>query len=119
MVHHLLTLYALGAPPETIQKQYDKNKSYQRPLVPVNEQEVAAMHDPKEFKMCLGNEKYYHDYLIFFQREMEEKGWKEVVNEYLFKGDERAEDMLVRLHAGISIPRFREISSKMILILIQ
>jgi hypothetical protein len=31
---------------------------------------------------------------------MEAKGWQNVLNEYLFKGDERSEDFLVRLHAG-------------------
>jgi len=35
---------------------------------------------------------------------MEEKGWQNVLQEYLFKGDERAEDMLVRMYAGFLHP---------------
>lgn len=62
------------------------------------------MHDPARFATYLGKEKYYHDFLKFFQLEMDSKGWQNVVNEYLFKGDERADDMLVRLFAGFLHP---------------
>lgn len=62
--------------------------------------EVSQMHDPEHFKGFLGNERYYHDFLKFFQDEMEEKGWENVLNEYLFAADERADDMLARLFAG-------------------
>lgn len=73
--------------------------------MPVEEKAVEALHDPVQFQKFLGKEKYYPDYLVFFRKEMETKGWKNVVNEYLFKGDERAEDLLVRLYAGnLTIP---------------
>jgi len=58
------------------------------------------MHDPERFKTYLGKEKYYRDFLGFFREEMRTKGWEEVLNEYLFKGTERADDMLVRLFGG-------------------
>lgn len=70
--------------------------------MPVKDKTVEALHDPVQFKKCLGMEKYYPDYLIFFKKEMQDKGWQNVVNEYLFKGDERAEDLLVRLYASKS-----------------
>lgn len=35
---------------------------------------------------------------------MEEKGWENVLQEYVFAGDERADDMLGRMFAGISFP---------------
>jgi Questin oxidase-like len=100
IVHQLLTLYALGASPETITKHYELNKSYQRPAEKLEEEVVQEMHDPAKFKECLGKEEFYHDFVVFFQKEMESKGWEAVVNEYLFKGDERAEDMLVRTFSG-------------------
>jgi hypothetical protein len=90
-----------------MQTQYDANKSYQRPPVSLEKEIVQKMHDPLKFSEFLGDEQYYHDYLIFFQKEMEEKGWQNVLNEYVFKGDERADDMLVRMYAGMLI--FREI----------
>jgi Questin oxidase-like len=68
--------------------------------MPVEEKAVEALHDPTKFTQFFGKEKYYPDYLVFFAKEMETKGWQNVLNEYLFKGDKRAEDLLVRLHAG-------------------
>lgn len=63
------------------------------------------MHDPAMFKRYLGKEDYYHDFLVFFQKEMEVKGWQNVIKEYLFSEDERADDMLVRMFAGWSRQR--------------
>jgi hypothetical protein len=63
-----------------------------------------AMSDPANFQKFLGDEKYYHDYLVFFQRESEAKGWQAVINEYLFAGDDNANDMLVRTFSGFLHP---------------
>ena len=62
------------------------------------------MTDPSVFKSHLGDEAYYHDYVVFFQQEMQDKGWTNVVNEYLFARDERANDMLVRMFVGFLHP---------------
>lgn len=78
--------------------------SYQRPPEPLKQSIVDDMHKPDRFKSYLGDEKYYHDFLVFFQSEFETKGWQNVVNECLFAGDERANDMLVRLFAGFLHP---------------
>ncbi|TKA63034.1 hypothetical protein B0A49_09507 [Cryomyces minteri] len=104
IAHHLLTIYALGASPAEIQKQYDNNQSYQRPPEPLDGKVVDDMHIPERFKSYLGKEEYYHDFLVFFQKEMEEKGWQNVVKEYVFAGDVRADDMLVRMFAGFLHP---------------
>jgi hypothetical protein len=98
----MLTLYALGASPSVMQTQYDANKSYQRPVVSPESRKSTDMHDPAKFKQSLGKQEYYHDYLVFFQKEMEEKGWGNVVNEYLFSRTEQAEDLLARLFGGMS-----------------
>jgi hypothetical protein len=37
---------------------------------------------------------------VFFQHETERLGWQEVLSEYMFKGDERSEDMMIRMLAG-------------------
>ena len=78
--------------------------SYQRPLVPLKQSIATDMHDPTKYQTYLGKEKYYHDFLVFFQEEMDQKGWQEVLNQYVFKGDERADDMLVRMFGGILHP---------------
>lgn len=100
IAHHLCTLYALKASPEIIEKQYDLNKTYQRSPVPLDKDVTGSFHEKEHYKEHLGDERYYHDYLQFFQQEIEAKGWKDVVNEYLFAGDERADDMLVRVFSG-------------------
>ncbi|MCJ1286083.1 hypothetical protein MMC26_005426 [Xylographa opegraphella] len=104
IAHHLLTIYALGASPEVLQDQYDRNASYQRAPQPVDNSVVEDLHDPSKFNKYLKNERYYHDYLVFFQKEIDEKGYEEVINEYVLKGDERADDMLVRMYGGFLHP---------------
>jgi hypothetical protein len=100
IVHHLLTLWALGATPSEIQAEYDLNKSYQL-LTPRNAASVSVkLKDLDFFNECLGNPKFYGDFLKFFQDEIAEKGVPDVVNEYVFKGDERADSVLVRMHSG-------------------
>ncbi|MCJ1417686.1 hypothetical protein MMC32_004030 [Xylographa parallela] len=104
IAHHLLTIYALGASPEIIQDQYDRNASYQRAPLPVDDKVVEDLHDSSKFSKYLQNERYYHDYLVFFQEEIDAKGYEEVINEYVLKSDERAHDMLVRMYSGFLHP---------------
>ena len=104
IAHHLLTLFALNASPAEIQQGYDTNVSYQRPPEPLKDSIVDDMHKPERFKTYLGNEKYYHDFLVFFQKEINAKSWQNVLDEYLFANDDRANDMLSRLYAGFLHP---------------
>lgn len=104
IVHYVLTRYALGASPESIQKIYDETSSYQRLLHPTDENVVNAMADKGKFKGYLDDEKQYTNFLTFFQREIEKKGVGEVINEHVFAGDEHADSMLVRVFAGWFTP---------------
>ena len=99
-----MTLFALNASPNEIQKGYDINATYQRSPGPLKQSVVDDMHKPERFKTYLGNEKYYHDFLVFFQREIESKGWQDVLTEYVFAGDERADDLLARMYGGFLHP---------------
>jgi hypothetical protein len=57
------------------------------------------------FKKTLGSTgATYAKFLPFFQEEIDKKGWENVLEEYVFTGDERAEDMLVRLYSGFLHP---------------
>ncbi|EXJ74684.1 uncharacterized protein A1O5_01378 [Cladophialophora psammophila CBS 110553] len=100
IAHHLLSIYALGATPEQIQQAFDINKSYQRPQFPVDKQDVEALADRDKFREFLGKERYFHDFEIFFQNEIEEKGWEKVLNEHLFARNEHAESLLDRMFAA-------------------
>lgn len=100
IVHHLLTLYGLGAPAEIIEKRYKENANYQRPAIQSKERTLEDLSNPENFKKYLNKEKYYRDYLVFWQDEIEKKGWENVLNEYVFAGDERADDLVGRLYGG-------------------
>lgn len=90
----------MGATPAQLEKQYDLNAAYQRDPVKLEERIVLDMHDPEKFKKYLGDENYYHDFLVYFQEEIAAKGWEAVLDEYVFCGDKRADDMLVRMFGG-------------------
>jgi hypothetical protein len=107
IVHQILTVFALGASPDQIQKAYDENQ-YQRPAIPQHGL-ADVMTNREEFSKYLGQEEYFSDYLEYFTREMEKTSWQDVVNEYLFKRDARAEDMLTRTFAGMHFANWQSI----------
>ncbi|KAJ8071539.1 hypothetical protein OCU04_001854 [Sclerotinia nivalis] len=104
IVHHLLTLYGLGAPASVIERHYKHNASYQRPFVLPGNQAPVDMSTPDNFNNHLGKEDYYRDFLVFWQQEIESKGWKDVLKEHVFAGNAKADDMLGRMFAGFLHP---------------
>lgn len=99
-VHYLLTAYALGANRDQLQVAYDANTAYQRPRLPIDEGLVLKLSNDRMFQSCAGNDTYFNDYTVYFQRQFEEHGWPQVVKRYLFSRSETAEDLLVGLFAG-------------------
>lgn len=106
IAHHLLTILALGATPSQIQFAYDSNANYQRPQFPVDKDTVASMSDPKNFAKYLANERYFHDFEIFFRKEIEARdgNWQAMLNEHLFGPSPQAQDLLGRMYAGFYHP---------------
>ncbi|RYP69759.1 hypothetical protein DL769_005190 [Monosporascus sp. CRB-8-3] len=100
--HHILALYGIGAPPESLEKAYKINEGYQRPAASPHEE----LRDWAAVKQYLGKGEHYADFLAFFQGEIERLGgWEAVLREYLFKeGDERSDDLQVRMFAGLVHP---------------
>lgn len=101
IVHHVLSIYALGGSPEDIRAAYKRNKIYQRPALPADEDIIRDIYNTAKFQEYLGKEENYPNFLAYFQREIDAKGVEDVLNQYLFARDERAESLLVRLYAGI------------------
>ncbi|PYH83795.1 hypothetical protein BO82DRAFT_410970 [Aspergillus uvarum CBS 121591] len=104
ITHYLLASLSLGATPTQITRAFEQEKAIQRaqfPLKPVN---VKRLADPQFFKECMGNEEFYRDYLIFFQDEIKEKGFGNVLNEYIFSKKENADLMFTRLFASFLHP---------------
>lgn len=61
---------------------------------------MEDMSNKEHFQKYMGKEKYYRDFLVFWQNEMKRKGWESVLNEYIFAGNERADNLLTRMYAG-------------------
>ncbi|EAW14773.1 questin oxidase family protein [Aspergillus clavatus NRRL 1] len=104
IVHHVLTIYALGGSPDEIKAAYERDKRYQRSVLPTDDGVVQAFQDKAQFRQHLGKEKHYPNYLAFFQQEIDKRGVGDVLNEYLFSGTENAENMLSRLFGGLLHP---------------
>ncbi|TLD19723.1 hypothetical protein PspLS_09495 [Pyricularia sp. CBS 133598] len=106
IVHHLLSLYGTSAGPSSLQKAWEGNTSYQRPVQPPHASATPAqLADWATAKQYLGKEQYYPDFLAFFRREIETSSVPDVLNRYVFnEGDERADDMLIRLFGGFVHP---------------
>ena len=100
IAHHILTLFALGASPTVIEEQYRHNASYQLPQLPLDDRVVEDLHDPAKYLKYMGDENHYQDYLAFFQTEISKNGYEEVVNEYVLKGDTKADYLLGVMFAG-------------------
>ncbi|KAI1768696.1 hypothetical protein GGR53DRAFT_476623 [Hypoxylon sp. FL1150] len=102
--HHILSLYGTGASAEHLKRGYAENASYQRPTLKTHERVIDELKDWETAKMRVGKEQYYPDFLAFYQSEIERLGWEKALYEYMFKGDERSEDMLSRMFAGFLHP---------------
>ncbi|ROW09118.1 hypothetical protein VPNG_05704 [Cytospora leucostoma] len=104
IVHHLLSLYGTGANASQLQKGYDDNAGYQRPVQPTHQRVIEDLQTWDQASKYLGKDQYYPDFLAFFQREISSKGWEVVISEYLLAGTEAAADLLVRLHGSLLHP---------------
>lgn len=69
--------------------------------MPSHDRVIEDLEHWDHARQYLGQEKYYPDFLRYFQKEMDKKGWEAVLNEHVFKGDEAADDILGRLFAGL------------------
>ncbi|CAF1286897.1 unnamed protein product [Adineta ricciae] len=62
--HHLLAALGFGASSQTLKHIFEQHTKIQQPLAALNQKENF---DPEK---CLGDDKYYHDYLEFFKNEL-------------------------------------------------
>ena len=104
VAHHALAQFALNASSDALQKGYNANRAYQRKRQGVDKDLLKNLHDPAKFMQYLGPEEHYATFLQFFKDEIEEHNWEEVLQKYVFAGDERADKMLVLMFAGFLHP---------------
>lgn len=104
IAHSILTCLALGAAPEDIQRAYDDGVGIQRPIPSIDAHMVEQLSDDEAMYNSLGAITQYTTFLVFFQRYIDEHGWKETVNKYVFSRSKLAEKMLARMYEGAYHP---------------
>ncbi|KAI0123057.1 HypA protein [Xylariales sp. AK1849] len=102
--HQILALYGTGASAEDLVRGYKNNQNYQRPATKAREDLVEELRDWGKAKKRLGKGQYYSDWLQFFQHEIDHLGWQQTLARYMFNGDERSEDMMIRMYDSILHP---------------
>lgn len=105
IVHHVSTVFALGATPGEIDARYHENVPDQRPPPAEDKAVTGSLHDRSTFTKLIGiKTTLYTSFLVFFTNRIQEKGWQIVCNEYLFTEDELSNTMLRRLCSGELLP---------------
>ncbi|CAG8960199.1 hypothetical protein HYFRA_00012717 [Hymenoscyphus fraxineus] len=103
--HNVLTRLALGANIPELELGFKPNVELgQRPPPPVDEATVAELATEEGFHNHLSDVKQYANYLAFFEREIDAKGWKEVIQEYCFSRSRTADTILARRFDGAFHP---------------
>ncbi|KAL9135551.1 MAG: hypothetical protein Q9175_003259 [Cornicularia normoerica] len=104
LVHDLLTSLALGASPSELQQAFDDNLDYQRPLPELDNNVVGELSDEGKFYERIGDITQYTNFLVFFEQQIEKKGWRAVVNEYCFSRSRIADAVLAHMYVGAYHP---------------
>lgn len=104
LVHSLLTILALGANPQELQDRYDDGVPIQRAIPEINNALLEKLADSETFYNTIGEITEYHTFLVFFERQIAAKGWKEVIQAYVFARSKVADAMLARMYEGAYHP---------------
>lgn len=102
--HAILTLYAMGGKAEDLQKAFEDNDHQQVPIPPADPAIVGEMKDAEGFVKYMRDQAHYNNYLKFFEQEIEARGWKDVLYQYLFTVTPVAKSMFVQLFEGLYHP---------------
>lgn len=102
--HSMLSIYVLGGTPEDLQRAYDDDDLHQEPMSAVDRSIVKELSNPDVFLGKMYQLNQYGNYLRFFEEEIEAKGWKAVIAEYVFSHTPIAEAMLAQLFEGAYHP---------------
>ena len=84
IVHAIFAVMALGGSPQQLRDRYDDGATMQRPIPKLGTELLEKLEDPDTFYANLSERAQYHTFQTFFERKMAEKGWRNVLQEYLF-----------------------------------
>ncbi|KAL4995977.1 hypothetical protein BDV10DRAFT_202676 [Aspergillus recurvatus] len=103
--HSVLTILALGGGPAELQRAFDDGADIQRPMPAADSDIIARLNDPQEFWIRMGQLDQYANFLVYFARQIEARGYRAVVLEYCFDRTSKiAEAMFAQLFEGLYHP---------------
>lgn len=103
-VHAILTVYAMGGNGQDIKRAFEDNDHQQIQIPSTDPSIIGQMKDVDVFMKHLRDQAHYTNYLKFFEQEIEARGWKDVLHQYLFTPTQVAESMFVQLFEGLYHP---------------
>ncbi|KAK8076000.1 Oxidoreductase AflY [Apiospora phragmitis] len=104
IAHSLLTCLALGASPQELQDRYNDGTPIQRPMPEIDGDLLEKLSNPDVFYGALGKITQYHTFLEFFKREVAARGWRAVIQAYVFARTPVADAILARMYEGAYHP---------------
>ncbi|KAI0403081.1 hypothetical protein F4802DRAFT_599417 [Xylaria palmicola] len=102
--HSLLTNLALGASPQDLRDRFNENAAIQRKIPEIDTGLLEKLEDDSVFLATISQIHQYHTFLEFFKRQIEAKGYRAVVLEYVFGRTPVADRMLVQMVEGAFHP---------------
>ena len=104
MAHSLLTTFALGGSPSELQRAYDDGVSVQRSMPDLDNDVVKSLADDNKLFEVLSQPSQYTNVLIFFEQQIDQIGWKQVLHKYCFSRTKLADIILARMYEGAYHP---------------
>ncbi|KAL9050446.1 MAG: hypothetical protein Q9162_006627 [Coniocarpon cinnabarinum] len=100
IAHHDLTLWALGAPPDILRSQHQRNTMYMRGAMTICQPIVQDLAADDIFMKCAGREENFRNFERYFIGAITEKGYECVLQKYLAGDGKLAQDMRYRIYMG-------------------
>lgn len=100
LVHNLFTRLALGATPDQLQTAFDDDVPLQRGIPDLDQDVVSKLADDEFFSERITKISHYTNFRVFFEQQINTKGWQQVVNEYVFSKSPIAEAILPLMYDG-------------------
>jgi hypothetical protein len=101
LAHNVLTRLALGASPSELQKSFDYDQVRQRAPPERDETVIKNLEDDAYFIERIGIQSQYANFLAFFERQIELKGYRSVVYEYVLSRSQIADSLLALMYDGL------------------
>lgn len=104
MAHSLLTTFALGGDPHEVQRAYEDGLAVQRAQPQVEYDVVKGLANDDNMFAVLGQIAQYTNVMTFFEQQMDQRDWREVLDQYCFNRSKLADIILARMYEGAYHP---------------